>query len=128
MVEYPGDAEMIANVLADGSVDPRGRDMFGLSACHKFCAWDKAELLELLLPHLSPEDLRRLGGPQKQTPLHAIAEEGAQRALRVLLAASSELELAAALEVVDAAGRTPLALASERGHEAIASALRSVRP
>ena len=41
----------------DGAADPAGRDAFGLSALHKFAAWNKVDLLELLLPFLSEQDL-----------------------------------------------------------------------
>jgi len=37
-VEYPGDAPEIARLLSEMSVDPGGKDMFGLTALHKFAA------------------------------------------------------------------------------------------
>lgn len=44
-------------VQAEGCVDPGGKDMFGLSALHKFASWDKADLVVLLLPFLTPQQV-----------------------------------------------------------------------
>ena len=37
-VEYPGDEGEISELLSEGDVDPAGRDLFGLTALHKFAA------------------------------------------------------------------------------------------
>lgn len=36
LVEYPGDEAEVARLLSEGGADPAGRDMFGLTALHKF--------------------------------------------------------------------------------------------
>merc|ERR1712125_135573 len=71
--------------LADGSVDPAGRDMFALTALHKFAAWDKVDLMELLLPHLSDGDINATGGDDGFSALHHAVSMGAVRTLSVLL-------------------------------------------
>lgn len=53
-VEFPGDPVMVEKLLREGKVDPAGLDMFGWSALHKFAAWDKVDLLALLMPFLTP--------------------------------------------------------------------------
>lgn len=62
LVEYPGDFNSIRRLLESPlSVDPAGKDMFGLAAVHKFSSWNKTELLELLLPHLTKVELNAPG-------------------------------------------------------------------
>ena len=34
--------------------------MFGLTALHKFASWEKPELIELLLPYLSEDEVNML--------------------------------------------------------------------
>eukprot|EP00900_Chrysochromulina_parva_P012963 jgi/Chrpa1/21668/Chrysochromulina_OHIO_Genome00024584-RA len=117
LVEYPGDAAAIAALLAAGSVEPSGRDLYGLSALHKFVAWDKRDLCEMLLPHLGAGDSSAAGGPDQQTVLHAAADMGGCRALQLLLERHAEGKLWLDLEAKDKHGRTAHALALERGHE-----------
>ena len=109
--------------LASGTVDPAGRDLFGLSALHKFAAWDKAELAELLLPYLESADVNRPAGPERQTPLHAIADMGGSRVLSLLLARRAKGQLTLDLDATDSQGRTAHALALARGHEEVAALL-----
>ena len=123
LVEYPGDPAAIAALLAAGSVDPSGRDLFGLSALHKFVAWDKRDLCEILLPHLGAGDSSAAGGPDQQTVLHAAADMGGCRALQLLLERHAEGKLWLDLEAKDKHGRTAHALALERGHEEVAALL-----
>ena len=123
LVEYPGDPAAIAALLAAGSVDPSGRDLFGLSALHKFVAWDKRDLCEILLPHLGAGDSSAAGGPDQQTVLHAAADMGGCRALQLLLERQAEGKLWLDLEAKDKHGRTAHALALERGHEEVAALL-----
>jgi len=123
LVEYPGDAAAIAALLAAGSVEPSGRDLYGLSALHKFVAWDKRDLCEMLLPHLGAGDFSAAGGPDQQTVLHAAADMGGCRALQLLLERHAEGKLWLDLEAKDKHGRTALALAIERGHEEVAALL-----
>eukprot|EP00727_Mastigamoeba_balamuthi_P012830 m51a1_g817 hypothetical protein (348) ;mRNA; r:692639-693726 len=105
MVEYPGDPAAVAEALArPGDVDPCGRDMFGLSALHKFSSWDKADLVAMLLPHLSPDDVNARGGDGRQTALEMAVEMRAMRAVRVLL--ESAAVSAASVEALRAAAST----------------------
>ena len=127
LVEYPGDPATIAALLAAGSVDPSGRDLFGLSALHKFVAWDKRDLCEILLPHLGAGDSGAAGGPDQQTVLHAAADMGGCRALQLLLERHAEGKLWLDLEAKDKHGRTAHALALERGHEEVAALLAAVQ-
>ena len=125
LVEYPGDPEAIAKLLASGTVDAAGKDMYGLSALHKFCAWDKLELVQLLLPHLAAADINAPGGTERQTPLHMIAEMGGLRVLRYLLeqgASGGRPQLD--LDATDKKGRTAHAVAVECGHEEVAQLLK----
>ena len=127
LVEYPGDAAAIAALLAAGSVEPSGRDLYGLSALHKFVAWDKRDLCEMLLPHLGAGDSSAAGGPDQQTVLHAAADMGGCRALQLLLERHAEGKLWLDLEAKDKHGRTAHALALERGHEEVAALLAAVQ-
>ena len=85
MIEYPGDPTEISRLLQDGNVDAAGRDAFGLGALHKFMAWDKPDLVRLVLPYLDEAEINRLAGTDWQTPLHLAADAGAARALASLL-------------------------------------------
>mmetsp|Transcript_55712 Transcript_55712/g.148570 ORF Transcript_55712/g.148570 Transcript_55712/m.148570 type:complete len:372 (-) Transcript_55712:267-1382(-) len=88
LVEYPGDPDAVARLLADPTVDPCGRDMFGLTALHKFAAWDKVDLLDALWSRLSEEDLNTAGGDEGFTAVHQAASMGAGRTLARLLSDS----------------------------------------
>jgi len=88
-------------------VNPAGRDMFGLTALHKFAAWDKVDLLELLIPCLSTEDLNATGGDEGFSALHHATSMGAVHTLAVLLANPQ-----VAQDVVDRSGRTAHELAT----------------
>ena len=111
-VEYPGDPAHVAAALAGGGCDPCGRDAFGLTALHKFSAWDKVDLITLLLPHLDDADARlnERAGEHGWTPLHAAAEMGAARAAEALLALP-----AVRPDVTDRSGRTAEQLAEASG-------------
>lgn len=57
VIEHPPDLEAIREQLADSDIDPSGVDMFGLSALHKAASWNNVELIELLEPYLTKDDL-----------------------------------------------------------------------
>jgi hypothetical protein len=61
VVEFPGDFIAIDQMLRDRTVNPAGKDMFGLTALHKFASWNKVDLLRLLSPHLSKADFNVQG-------------------------------------------------------------------
>jgi hypothetical protein len=60
--------------------------MYGITALMKFAAWNKVELLNLLLPALSAEEVNVTGGKQKLPCLHYCVDMDAVEALCVLLA------------------------------------------
>ncbi|KAH8064705.1 kinase kinase kinase [Aureococcus anophagefferens] len=67
--------EDLARRLDDAACVANGRDAFGLTALHKLCAWDAADLLDGL-PRLSAEDQMRRAraGPRRRS--HARRERG----------------------------------------------------
>eukprot|EP01041_Mallomonas_annulata_P000489 gene489-917_t len=114
-IEYPGDHIAIADMLArPEEYDPAGKDMFGWSAIHKFAVWDKVDLLQLLLPVLTYEQLNAQGGAEKFTCLHCSIDAGATRALNYLLQ-QKDIDT----EIIDKYGRTPAMLAKEMVSEHI---------
>ena len=119
LVEFPGDPIAVAGLLADESVDPCGKDMFGVSALMKFAAWNKVDLLDLLLGRLSSDGRLSQAGaaflnsisPQDHfTALHHAADMGALRTYNRLLACP---EVDSTLR--DKLGRTARGIAQERG-------------
>jgi ankyrin repeat protein len=66
LVEYPGDVAAIeASLSSPETVDPSGRDSFGLTALMKFASWDKVDLMDLLLAGLAAA-ARSPGEPQSR--------------------------------------------------------------
>ena len=124
-VEFPGDADAITSRLAAGTVDPAGRDLYGLSALDKFVAWDKPDLCRLLLPHLTSADVNAPGGPEKWTPLQRAADMGAGRALACLLERRAAGELHLDMAASDGQGRSAYSIAVERGHSEMVAMLEA---
>jgi hypothetical protein len=95
LIEYPGDPAQVTALLADNhtpQIDAAGKDMLGYTALHKFASWDKVDLLELLLPHLTFEDVCEPAGWSRQSSsylgysvLHLCVDACAWRALGYLL-------------------------------------------
>jgi ankyrin repeat protein len=88
-VEYPGNLDELNLMLASPDrYDVLGKDMFGLTALHKFASWDKDELVHALLTSgaacMPPEGVN-LVCPQGFTALHYSVEFGAVRTLKRLL-------------------------------------------
>lgn len=102
MVEFPGDVEEIRKLLADAKVDPAGADAYGICAVHKFSAWNKTELLDMLLPKLSKEQVNARDKDGK-TALHMAVEMASVAAITTLVA-SPKVDAS----VKDEKGRTPL--------------------
>ena len=64
LVEFPGDVDSVRQMLEQQipvAVDPAGKDMFGVAAIHKFSAWNKVDLLQLLIPYLTLTELNSRG-------------------------------------------------------------------
>ena len=71
LLAYPGGAaDDLAKRLDDAACVANGRDAFGLTALHKLCAWDAADLLDVLLPRLSAEDLVAPGSEPDLSLIH----------------------------------------------------------
>ncbi|KAJ1633158.1 ankyrin repeat-containing domain protein [Pavlovales sp. CCMP2436] len=88
LIEFPGDARAIGGHLDDPSVSLGGRDIFGLAALHKFAAWNRPELVELLLARATRDEVNAVGSEHGFTALHFAAEAGAKAAFAALLASS----------------------------------------
>ena len=121
LVEYPGDPVLVASLLATGQeagVTIGGKDLLGYTALHKFASWDKVDLIELLLPHLTWEEVAvPAGWPRDDSSytgycvLHLCVDSGAWRALEYLLLNCD----ARIVELVDKNGKTFIDLARDRG-------------
>lgn len=85
LVEFPGDESHLRELLLDPSVALNGKDMYGLTALMKFAAWNKVNLLEILLPHLTTEEINTYGGRSKLPLLHYCVDMDASTALERLL-------------------------------------------
>lgn len=84
-LEYPGDVnELVAMLSRREEFDVNGKDMYGLTALHKCSAWDKVDLLELLLG--DPDiDVNVKSTVEWSCCLHSCVEMRARRTLSRLL-------------------------------------------
>lgn len=119
MVEYPGDPHAISKMLHSGQFDPAGKDMFGWTALHKFAAWNKKDLIELLAPFLSIEEINLKGGVELFSPLHSAVEMAAEQSLIALTHLPG-----VDIRSTDKCGRTPLQLAEDLEEPILAKILR----
>lgn len=103
LIDFPGDLEEIRRHLQSGEINPAGVDAYGLTALHKFASWNKTDYLDLLLPHLSAEQLEARC-PEGKTALHYAVEMASVAAVKCLVAAGINLE------AVDGKGRTVRAI------------------
>lgn len=134
LVEYPGDPKVLQALLLEPDVDPAGKDMFGVTALMKFAAWDKVDLIDVLLPKLLSSDdspceeittagaaeiaaatksaalLNAVSPSEGFTALHHAADMGAGRAY-VRLAGMAEVDTS----IVDKRGRTAPSVAEANG-------------
>ncbi|KAF0717658.1 Aste57867_2170 [Aphanomyces stellatus] len=100
LVDFPGDYEAIKlHLSTPEKVNPAGADSYGLTALHKFASWNKTDYLDLLLPHLSPDELNTRD-PEGKTALHYAVEMASVAAIKVLVGANVDRE------VRDGKGRT----------------------
>lgn len=120
LIEAPGDPHVLATLLHAPDVDPAGLDSFANNAILKVSAWNKPELIELLLPHLTDAELNATAGADVMTPLHMAVVMGAHQSLQTLLDSS---RFGPSLLTVDASGQTPLQLARSLGDDTAASLL-----
>lgn len=125
MIEYPGDPALVTSLLktdANPQIDPAGKDMLGYSALHKFASWDKIDLLEMLLPHLTSDDICQPAGWSHQssylgqTVLHLCVDACAWRTLRYLLDYCDENGIVLG-DVCDVNGKTYRDMAIDLGRE-----------
>jgi len=87
LVDFPGDRDDITRHLAnDSEIDPAGKDAYGLAAIHKFASWNKPDYLDMLLPHLSKEQLNATC-PEGKTALHWAVEMASVASVKTLLKA-----------------------------------------
>ena len=84
LIEYPGDPDRLIALLADPTVDPQGKDMYGWTALHKFASWDKTDLLDILLTTVDNIDVN-VRGHDQFTCIHAAVDMNAIHAVRYLL-------------------------------------------
>lgn len=84
--------------------------MFGVTALMKFAAWDKCDLIDLLLPFLTTSDVN-LTSPQNMfTALHHAADMGAGRTFKRLFEESLMDK-----SLLDSKGRSGLEIANANG-------------
>eukprot|EP00466_Bigelowiella_natans_P021259 jgi/Bigna1/145432/aug1.99_g20140 len=62
-----------------------GKDMFGLTALHKFASWNKTDLIEAIAPHLTGPQFNQQTPKEKDTALHLAVKMGAARAVFMLV-------------------------------------------
>mmetsp|Transcript_27652 Transcript_27652/g.46830 ORF Transcript_27652/g.46830 Transcript_27652/m.46830 type:complete len:339 (+) Transcript_27652:82-1098(+) len=84
-IEYPGDLEFIQKALDSKEFDLAGKDMFGLTALHKFASWNKTDLIEAIAPHLTGPQFNQQTPKEKDTALHLAVKMGAARAVFMLV-------------------------------------------
>lgn len=101
LIDFPGDREEITKLAKDPEVNVAGKDSFGLTALHKFASWNKPELIELILPQLSPEQLNEQDLEGK-TALHWACEMASVGTVSFLIKQGVDKN------IKDKKGRTPL--------------------
>ncbi|GMI09804.1 hypothetical protein TrVE_jg7398 [Triparma verrucosa] len=92
LVDFPGDVDEIRKHLDNsGEIDPAGKDAYGLSAIHKFASWNKTELLDLLIPKLTKDELTATCKEGKSA-LHWAVEMASVASVKTLVAAGVDIE------------------------------------
>jgi ankyrin repeat protein len=116
LAAHHGHRRLVEALLARGAdLHARSRNAMENTPLHAAAAGRHAEIADLLLAHGA--DVRAAAAGW--TPLHLAAGNGSAELAEVLLAAGADLEARAP------DGRTPLAIAVERRHRAVADLLRS---
>jgi ankyrin repeat protein len=120
LVEYPGDSEELRKLLEDPCVCLNGKDMYGTTALMKFAAWNKTDLVSMLLPVLSAEEVNTTGGRERLPCLHYCVNMDATHTMRVLLR-EGRIDVSAC----DGSGRTYVEYAHACGKQGLLDALDS---
>jgi hypothetical protein len=108
-VEYPGDLEKLRLMLDNSDeYDRSGKDMFGVSAIHKFAAWNKSDLLQMLMRDMTENEVNALGGENNFSCLHYSIEMNALQTLEYLVSDNR-----VSLVQLDKFGRTAMQYATE---------------
>lgn len=111
MIDFPGDYEEIKKHLADDKVSAGGKDAYGLTALMKFGSWNKVELIDLLLPKLSKQEINEQD-PDGKTALHLSCEMAS-------VAAVSRLVGVIDANIKDKQGRTAADIVNSGGSSGI---------
>lgn len=82
--------------------------MFGLTALMKFAAWDKCDLIDILLPYLTQSEINMVSPQTGFSALHHAADMGAMRSFK-------KLEPIVDGTLLDSKGRTGLEMAKDNG-------------
>ncbi len=72
-------------------MDPAGTDSYGLTALHKFSSWNKTAFLDMLIPHLTAEELE-LPCPDGKTAIHWAVEMASVASVKTLVKAGVNTE------------------------------------
>lgn len=113
-VEYPGDIDAVKIMVAQRDhYELNGRDMFGLTALHKFSSWNKVDLIDLLLPLLTVDEVNAVS-PDGYSSLHHAVESRASESIARLL---QDDRVDATL--INKGGKTAAAMAQETGFNTI---------
>jgi hypothetical protein len=111
LIDFPGDYEEIKKYLADDKVDAGGKDAYGLTALMKFSSWNKTELMDLLLPHLSQDEINAVDTDGK-TALHLSCEMASVAAVsklvRIVDGSIKNNKGQTAQEIVDTGGKSSI--------------------
>lgn len=119
LIDFPGDvAEVTRHLENSAEVDPAGSDAYGLTALHKFASWNKTMLMELLLPHLTPEQLEARC-PDGKTALHWAVEMAAVASVKLLLESGADRAAA------DGKGRTVAYILDNSGDSGVVERLKA---
>lgn len=119
LVDFPGDVAEITALVNGGQVDLGGQDAYGLTALAKFASWNKTELMDLLLPKLSRQEVN-FQDREGKTALHWAVEMAAVGAVSRLV----ESDLVDP-SLADAKGRTPLMILDQAPESGIITRLRN---
>ena len=103
LIDFPGDKDEIAkHVKNKNDIDLAGKDSYGLTALMKFASWNKVEFMDMILPHLSKDDVNAQD-PDGKTALHWACEMASVSAVSRLVEHKDVVKT-----IKDAKQRTPM--------------------